>query len=178
MKVVIVGAGAAGLMAAATAATTCRAHAAASEVVVLEKNRKAGVKILMSGGTRCNLTHDCGPPGIMDAFGPNGSFLRQALAALPPAAVVQLFNSLGVATQVESTGKVFPASNRALDVRDALLRNAVEAGAQIRLGTCVQSIQREAERFIVRTDQDELLADRLIITSGGRTKPDICPIHQ
>ncbi|MGV3485944.1 MAG: NAD(P)/FAD-dependent oxidoreductase [Planctomycetaceae bacterium] len=171
MHVVIVGAGAAGLMAAATAATTCRADAEPGEVTVLEKNRKAGVKILMSGGTRCNLTHDCGPAGIMEAFGQGGSFLRQALALMPPADVVGLFHSLGVATQVESTGKVFPSSNRALDVRDALLRYATEAGAQVRLATSVQSIEPDGPRFSVHTDQGTLIADRVIVTSGGRSYP-------
>ncbi len=171
MNIVIIGAGAAGLMAAATAAATSRDRNATSRIVVLEKNRKAGVKILMSGGTRCNLTHDCGPAGIMEAFGKGGSFLRQALTLLPPDAVVQLFNSLGVATQVESTGKVFPTSNRALDVRDALLRYAITAGAEVQLATTVNAIDRDGDGFIVRMDQGELAADRVIVTSGGRSYP-------
>jgi len=171
MNIVIVGAGAAGLMAAATAAAACRERAVESRVVVLEKNRKAGVKILMSGGTRCNLTHDCGPAGIMEAFGNGGSFLRQALAILPPAAIVQLFNSLGVATQVESTGKVFPTSNRALDVRDALLRYAIEAGAEVKLGVTVKSIETAGQQFVLRMDDGDMTADRVIVTSGGRSYP-------
>jgi len=171
MNIVIVGAGAAGLMAAATAAAACREQPGESRVVVLEKNRKAGVKILMSGGTRCNITHDCGPAGIMEAFGRGGSFLRQALAILPPAAVVELFNSLGVATQVESTGKVFPSSNRSLDVRDALLRYTIEAGAEVKLGVTVKSIERDGERFLVRMDDGDMSADRVIVTSGGRSYP-------
>ena len=171
MNIVIIGAGAAGLMAAATAAAACGDQAATSRVVVLEKNRKAGVKILMSGGTRCNLTHDCGPAGIMEAFGRGGAFLRQALTMLPPAAVVQLFHSLGVATQIESTGKIFPSSNRALDVRDALLRYAIEAGAEVKLGSTVKSIDRECDHFVIRTDGGDLVADRLIVTSGGRSYP-------
>lgn len=171
MNIAIIGAGAAGLMAAATAGTVCRAAGTSAQITVLEKNRKAGVKILMSGGTRCNLTHDCGPSGIMEAFGQGGAFLRQALASLPPTAVVQLFNSLGVATQIESTGKVFPTSNRALDVRDALLRYATEAGAEVRLGTAVGSIQPEGARWLIRTDNGDLVADRVIVTSGGRSYP-------
>ncbi len=171
MNIVVIGGGAAGLMAAATAAKACRQRAVASRVVVLEKNRKAGVKILMSGGTRCNITHDCGPEGIMLAFGRGGSFLRQALSVLPPAAVVQLFHSLGVATQVESTGKVFPTSNRALDVRDALLRYTIECGAEVKLEASVKAIDRDADGFIVRMEDGDLLADRVIVTSGGRSYP-------
>src|SRR5437764_3221422 len=73
--VIVVGAGAAGLMAAVRAAELGR------RVLVLEKNRKPGVKILMSGGTRCNITHDTDERGIVAAYGPPGRFLHSALAA-------------------------------------------------------------------------------------------------
>ncbi len=183
MNIVIVGAGPAGLMAAAIAAQ----HAASSthpiRVLVLEKNRKAGVKILMSGGTRCNLTHHCGNDGIMEAFGANGKFLRQALDHLSPGGTVELFHRLGVPTEIEPvTDKIFPASNRAIDVRDALLRYATQSGAEVMLGTAVKSIVREVDSFAVRTTDSnpsepngisdrEIRADRLILTSGGRSYP-------
>lgn len=159
------------MMAAATAALRLKETGSEGQVVLLEKNRKAGVKILMSGGTRCNLTHDCGPEGIMEAFGKGGPFLRQALAALTPDQVVQLFHSLGVATQVESTGKIFPASNRALDVRDALQGYATRAGAELRLGFAVQRIERTGEGFRVHGAEESLEAERVIVTVGGRSYP-------
>src|SRR3954464_13330371 len=105
---VVIGAGAAGLMAATHAAERGR------RVLLLEKNRKVGVKILMSGGTRCNITHDCDARGIVAAFGRNGPFLHSALAALSPQDVIDLFRELGVATKVEPGGKVFPTSDRAI----------------------------------------------------------------
>src|SRR5262245_25244890 len=95
--VVVVGAGAAGLMAAIRAAEEGR------RVLLLEKNRKAGVKILMSGGTRCNLTHATDNRGIVEAFGPNGRFLYSALAALSVEDTVAFFEAEGVATKVEET---------------------------------------------------------------------------
>lgn len=172
LNIVVIGAGAAGLMAAASAARQAADSGVGCQVTVLEKNRKAGVKILMSGGTRGNLTHHCGPEGIMEAFGRGGPFLRQALAALPPAAVVQLFHSLGVPTQVESTGKVFPVSNRAVDVRDALLRYAVEAGAEVRLGAAVRGLHRAADSgFAIELEGETLAADRVIVTVGGKSWP-------
>lgn len=163
--VVVIGAGAAGMMAAARAAQ----HGAST--LVLEKNRKAGVKILMSGGTRCNLTHDCDAAGIMEAFGRGGRFLRQALDALGPRETVRLFNDLGVATKVEETGKVFPASDRAVEVRDALQQWAVQSGARIELGTAVEGVFPEAERFVVKTTESSVEAKRVIVTSGGRSWP-------
>src|SRR5882762_4936928 len=97
--VVIVGAGAAGLMAAIRAAERGR------RTLLLEKNRKPGVKIRMSGGTRCNLTHATDNRGIVDAYGPPGRFLHSALAALSVQDTLDLFHAEGVATKVEETGK-------------------------------------------------------------------------
>src|ERR671924_853843 len=114
--VIVIGAGAAGLMAAIRAAERSR------RTLLLEKNRKAGVKILMSGGTRCNLTHATDNRGIVEAFGPPGRFLHSALAALSVHETIALFEAEGVATKVEETGKIFPVSNKAIDVLDALLR--------------------------------------------------------
>ncbi len=173
MNIAVIGAGAAGLMAAASAAIHAAQQGLDARVIVLEKNRKAGVKILMSGGTRCNLTHDCGPEGIMEAFGRGGPFLRPALAALSPQDVVQLFHSLGVATQIESTGKVFPISNRAIDVRDALLRYAVDAGAEVRLAAGVRSLRREPSGcgFVIEMATETLQVDRVIVTVGGKSWP-------
>ncbi|HKB40710.1 MAG TPA: FAD-dependent oxidoreductase, partial [Gemmataceae bacterium] len=94
--VVVLGAGAAGLMAAIHAAEQgCR-------VLLLEKNRKPGVKILMSGGTRCNLTHATDNRGIVEAFGPPGRFLHSALAALSVDDTIAFFEGEGVATKVET----------------------------------------------------------------------------
>src|SRR6266478_2712540 len=113
--IVVLGAGAAGLVAAFRAAELGR------RVLLLEKNRKPGVKILMSGGTRCNITHDCDNRGIVEAYGPAGKFLHSALAAFGVRDTIELFESEGVATKIEEYGKVFPVSNRAADVLAALL---------------------------------------------------------
>src|SRR6059058_6221030 len=108
--VAVIGAGAAGLMAALRAAELCRS------VLVLEKNRRAGVKILMSGGTRCNITHATDNRGIVEAYGPQGHFLHSALASFGVQDCLDFFAAEGVATKVEETGKVFPVSNKAADV--------------------------------------------------------------
>src|SRR5213594_1979050 len=126
--VVVIGAGAAGLLAAIHAAERGR------RTLLLEKNRKAGVKILMSGGTRCNITHATDNRGIVEAFGPPGRFLHSALAALSVEATIALFETEGVATKVEETGKVFPVSNKASDVLAALLRRLERSGAALALG--------------------------------------------
>lgn len=145
------------------------------QVLLLEKNKKLGVKILMSGGTRCNITHDCGVQGIVEAFGRNGKFLHSALAALPPSEVVHKIESQGVATKVEATGKIFPVSNKALDVRDALVGLGSQAGATILNDCPVQNIERagdeSVDRFVVVTDQGKYSGETVIITSGGKSYP-------
>src|ERR1700756_2116337 len=100
--VAVIGAGAAGRPGAGRRAER------GLHTVLLEKNRRPGVKILMSGGTRCNITHATDNRGIVEAFGPAGRFLHSALAALSVDETVALFESAGVPTKIEESGKVFP----------------------------------------------------------------------
>src|SRR5207302_1272549 len=93
--VIVIGAGAAGLMAALRAAERGR------RVLILEKNKKPGVKILMSGGTRCNITHATDNRGIVAAYGPPGKFLHAPLAALSVQQTIAFFEGEGVAVKTE-----------------------------------------------------------------------------
>ncbi|MDG2126410.1 MAG: NAD(P)/FAD-dependent oxidoreductase [Fuerstiella sp.] len=166
---IIAGAGAAGLMAATRAAELgCR-------TLLLEKNNKVGVKILMSGGTRCNITHAANQQGIANAFAAfskkQAGFLRSSLAALPPENVIELIEAEGVATKVEDTGKIFPVSNRAIDVRDALLRRAKNSGATLTIGAAVTEIEKPAQGFVVKTSMQRYETANLLITSGGQSYP-------
>ena len=163
--VIVIGAGAAGMLAAAEAARR------GAHVVLLEKNGKTGVKILMSGGTRCNITHDTDARGITEAFGSAKRFLQSSVGSFPPSAVVQMFHDQGVQTKVESTGKVFPVSDRAVQVRDALEAMMHQSGTELRLKTSVTGVQPEAGRWIVQTDSLTLACGRVIVTSGGRSWP-------
>jgi predicted Rossmann fold flavoprotein len=163
--IVVVGAGAAGLMAAIRAAEMGR------RVLVLEKNRKAGVKILMSGGTRCNLTHATDNRGIVEAFGPPGRFLHSALATFSVQDTVEWFESAGVATKVEETGKIFPVSNKALDVLDALLRRLQESGAWLSLEEPLLALELRSPGFDLTTPQRVINAARVILTTGGQSYP-------
>lgn len=163
---IICGAGAAGLMAAIHAAERGR------RVLLLEKGKKPGVKVLMSGGTRCNITHDCDARGIVEAFGPNGKFLHSALAHLGPRETVQFFNSEGVATKIEETGKIFPVSDRALDVLDALLKRLARSGATLALNEPVKDIEKGTEGgFRVYTPSRTLACEHVLITTGGKSYP-------
>jgi predicted Rossmann fold flavoprotein len=164
--VIVVGAGAAGLLAATRAAERGR------RTLLLEKNRKPGVKILMSGGTRCNLTHATDNRGIVEAFGSPGRFLHSALAALGVQETIDLFEAEGVPTKVEETGKVFPVSNKASDVLDALLRRLRRSGATLALEEPLRDLRRtEPDGFAVTTTHRVLAASRVILTTGGQSYP-------
>ena len=164
--VAVIGAGAAGLMAAIHAAERGK------RVLLLEKNRKPGVKILMSGGTRCNITHDCDNRGIVEAFGPNGKFLHSALATLTVQQTIAFFEELGVATKAEDTGKIFPVSNRALDVLNALLTRLRRSGATLSLEEPVGDLRRSAAcDFEITTALRQLTVPKIILTTGGLSYP-------
>lgn len=129
-----------------------RAAERGRRTILLDKNREPGVKILISGGTRCNLTHATDARGVVEAFGPNGRFLHSALAALGPQQVVELFEAEGVPTKVEPNGKVFPASDKAADVRAALVQRAKRSGCTLALGETLVDIARTDAGFQLTTE--------------------------
>jgi predicted Rossmann fold flavoprotein len=164
--VVVVGAGAAGLVAAERAASR------GLRTLLLEKNRKPGVKILISGGTRCNLTHATDARGIVTAYGSPGRFLHSALAKLGPQDLVALVEAEGVATKIEpDTGKVFPASDRALDVANAFVGRLRRTDADLALGEALLDVERTEYGFRLDTSQRALETKRLVITTGGQSYP-------
>jgi predicted Rossmann fold flavoprotein len=165
--VVVVGAGAAGLWAAARAAELGR------DVLLLEKTPRAGTKVLASGGTRCNLTTTLGAGPAAALFGPRGArFLQPAFRALPPEAVRARFHALGVPTVEAPLEKVFPASNSARDVRDALLRWALGAGVELRVSAPVRALEPSPAGWRVLGAQGDALECRtLLLCPGGRSVP-------
>ncbi|WP_254511309.1 BaiN/RdsA family NAD(P)/FAD-dependent oxidoreductase [Anatilimnocola floriformis] len=163
--VIVIGAGAAGLMGAAEAAF--QGH----RVLLLEKNRRPGVKILISGGTRCNLTQATDKRGIVTAYREQGQFLHSALSILGPDDLIKLIEDEGVPTKREETGKIFPVSDRALDVVSALMRRFDRSGATLLLEQSVQTISQQDGTFTITTDKQTFVAGKLLITSGGKSYP-------
>ncbi|MEQ8209169.1 MAG: NAD(P)/FAD-dependent oxidoreductase [Lacipirellulaceae bacterium] len=163
--VIVVGAGAAGMMAA------IRTSKRGLRTLLLEKNPRPGVKILMSGGTRCNLTQATDARGIVEAYGPPGRFLHSALAALSPDDLIAWFAAEGVPTKVEETGKVFPVSDRAADVVAALRAKLGENDCQLQLDEPVRTITQVDQGFTVRTPKSDYEAKNLIVTTGGKSYP-------
>ncbi|MDP6357061.1 MAG: NAD(P)/FAD-dependent oxidoreductase [Planctomycetota bacterium] len=163
--VIVVGAGPAGLLAATRAAERGR------KTLLLEKNNKVGVKILISGGARCNITQETDRRGIVNAFGRNGPFLHSALAALGPEELVALINAEGVPTKIEQTGKIFPVSDKASDVAHALERRLRRSGCKVSLEEPVLRFGFDEGGLKVETPGASYSTEKLIITTGGQSFP-------
>ncbi len=164
-EAIVIGGGAAGLRAA------CRAAQRGRQTLLLEKKRRPGAKILMSGGTRCNLTHALHVRGFIEAFGVQGPFLHSAFAALGPDQLVDLVEAEGVVTKVEPTGKIFPVSDRADDILAALLARLRRSGCRLATDESVQSITPYSAGLRVVTSKRTLRAENVILTTGGQSYP-------
>jgi predicted Rossmann fold flavoprotein len=158
----VIGAGAAGLMAAIAAGRTSRARIAA-----IDSAKRIGAKILISGGGRCNVTNE-----VVRAEDFNGSrnAIAKVLRTFDVAATVAFFEDLGVPLKREETGKLFPVSNRARDVVDALLHAADDAGVEIITDMRVDVAQTllSVPGFVIN---ETIHADRVILAAGGRSVP-------
>ncbi|MHB9146108.1 MAG: BaiN/RdsA family NAD(P)/FAD-dependent oxidoreductase [Symbiobacteriia bacterium] len=178
--VLIIGGGAAGLLAAIAAAE----HGA--RVTLLERNPEPGIKVLMSGGGRCNVTNTGDVPHLVASFPGNGRFLYSAFATFGNDEVVGLLAQEGIGTHVEDRGRVFPNSGQARDVVGALLRRAQRLGVTALTNRRVTSVSRgRGSGFIVRGksvsgrgrsahevgQEQTWTADRLIICTGGVSYP-------
>ena len=163
----VIGAGAAGLMAAVAAA------GAGASVTVYERNAMAGKKILVSGKGRCNFTRDCSVQELVEGFAPRGRFLYSALSSFGPAQMCSLMENLGVPYKIERGRRVFPASDRASDVRDALYNRAVSSGARFVLGRRIARLAMEGGSVVGIIDARGALfrADAVICATGGASYP-------
>jgi predicted Rossmann fold flavoprotein len=163
--IVIAGAGAAGL---ATAIFRRRIDAAA-RVVLLEGARRPGAKILVSGGGRCNVTN--AQVTERDFNGGSPASIRQVLRSLSVSDTVAFFRDIGVRLHEEERGKLFPDSNRARDVLDALLGESTRLGVERLDGHRVLSIERADEGFGIETVAGSVRARRVVLATGGQSLP-------
>ena len=162
----IVGAGAAGLW----AAEACARRGVST--LVVEKTNKTGTKILSSGGTRCNLTTTLDPTAAAGWFGEAKRFVMPALRNLSPQDVRARFEALGVRTKEEEEfEKVFPRSDSALEVRNALEAAARRAGAVFRFNSAVTSVEQEGSGWCVHGASFRARCSRLLLCVGGKSYP-------
>lgn len=167
----VVGGGAAGLLAAAASAARLREAGGEPRVVVLEAAREPGRKVLVSGGGHCNVLPSREARARFVSSSPR-RLVDRFLDRFPLAAQRAFFEELlgGPLREEPEAAKLFPPTNRARDVRDALVARARSAGAEIRTSTPVRGLsRRESGGFDVRLDGDALAAPRVVLATGGRS---------
>jgi len=169
VEVAVVGAGAAGLFAATWAGRAQRAAGSAPSVAAFDGAARLGAKILVAGGGRCNVTHWRVDEG--DYAGSTAPAIRKVLRRFGVERTTAFFAELGVELKREETGKLFPVTDSARTVLDALLRAAADAGARVRNPDRVEAIERSGDGFAVRSASGTTPARRVILCTGGKALP-------
>ena len=162
--IAIIGAGAAGLAAGIFAAETNPSL----RIILLDSAKTIGAKILISGGGRCNVTNQ---KVTASDFHGNRRVIDRILRRFDEEATIRWFDSLGIPLKTEATGKLFPVSNKARTVLDALLRRSEELSLALLTQHPVQSITYQGKDFLIQHSQGVLQARQLILATGGRSLP-------
>ena len=162
---VIIGGGAAGCMCAVTAARR------GLDVVLLEPNRELGRKLRITGKGRCNVTNDCSPREFIEAVPGGGRFLQGAIHRFSCQDAMAFFEELGVPLKTERGRRVFPVSDRADDVADALARECCRLGVKV-LRSRALGIEAGPEGVrAVKTESGSIACGGVVICTGGLSYP-------
>lgn len=169
--VAVVGAGAAGLMAAISAARSN----SVLKINLFDSREKIGAKILMSGGTRCNVTHREVLP--QDYQGGSRNFIKNVLHAFDAERAKQFFKEIGVELVLEETGKLFPATHSGKTVLEALVRESKSRHVELISGVKITQVRKEKDFFILKGrnkagEYQEWAAQRVVLTTGGLSYPE------
>lgn len=163
--VIVVGAGAAGLMCAGTAAQRGR------RVLVLEKNKKPARKVMITGKGRCNVTNFCDTQDFLQAVRRNPRFLYSAMGSFSCYEAYGFFEELGVPLKVERGNRVFPESDHAADVVDALVKWVKESGAVIREGEVTELLLEDGRVIGAACGREKFYAQSVAVCTGGKSYP-------
>ena len=164
-KVLVVGGGAAGMMAAVMAAKQ------GAKVILFERNDRLGKKLLITGKGRCNVTNNCSVEDVMKNTPRNGKFLYSALHAFPPEAVMELFETAGCALKTERGNRVFPVTDRSSSVLSALQSLLREYRVEIRHSRVLEILCQDHAVSGVRTEDGVCYGRCVIVCTGGCSYP-------
>jgi len=165
--IAVIGGGPAGLMAAGRCAEL------GARVILLEKNNSLGVKLLMTGGGRCNFTNNSQTRSFINELGPNASWFISAINNFGPEHIINFFQSRGLEIKVEDNNRVFPKSNKASDVLNILISYIKEGKVVVLTNSKVSKVVKKnnyVSKLILESSQ-EIVADKFIFASGGKSYP-------
>ena len=160
-KIGIIGGGPAGMMAAAMASSE------ETEVYLIEKNKKIGTKLYITGKGRCNITNSLPIEDFFNFIVTNKNFLYSSFYSFTNENLIQLLADYGVETKVERGNRVFPESNKSSDIIKALKKFMEEKNVNVVLNSNVKKISKENKKFKVITEREKLEFDKVIIATGG-----------
>lgn len=164
-KVVVIGAGASGLLAAGFAAKS------GANVILIDKNRRVGRKIMITGKGRCNLTNDCDVQSFIRNVPVNGKFLYSAINSFTPYDTMRFFEDLGLKLKIERGNRVFPVSDKAVDVVDTLYSFVKNTGCRFVCDKAVSLITENNEAVGVECENQTYYCDCVILCCGGMSYP-------
>lgn len=166
-RIVVAGGGAAGMMAAITAAR------AGARVLLLEPNEKVGRKLYITGKGRCNVTNNCSQEELLASIPRNGKFLYSALSRFSPQAVMAFFEELGVPLKTERGGRVFPRSDKAADIVDALFFELRRQGVEVKRDRLTGLRVQDGRLAAVTGEAEGTISgcEALILATGGASYP-------
>lgn len=164
-KVLVIGAGAAGMMAAGVAAQL------GASVTIIEKNQRVGRKILITGKGRCNVTNNCDEQTFIQNVPVNGRFLYSAINSFNSQDVMSFFENLGLNLKTERGNRVFPVSDRAMEVVDTMHAFVTDNGCKIVNDSAKALITENGEVIGVKCESDTYYADSVIVCCGGKSYP-------
>lgn len=165
MNIAVIGAGAAGMMAAIAAAEQGAA------VTVFERNPRPGMKINITGKGRCNLTNDCSVQDLIRNTPGNGRFLYSSFQEFDAQAVMEWFEQAGMPVKVERGNRAYPVSDRAMDVTDTLRRRMQETGVKLVQARISEIVTQEGTVTGVRSEKGVTPCDAVILCTGGKSYP-------
>ena len=161
MKVIVIGAGAAGLMA------SIKASENGHQVVLLDSNEKVGRKLYITGKGRCNVTNNVNTNEFIKNVVTNPKFMFSSINSFTPSDTIEFFNDRGVELVTERGNRVFPKSYKASDIIDCLFNECKKNGVRIAFGSKVTKVEKKNDLFYVNTTKLMYSADKLIIATGG-----------
>lgn len=164
-EIIVIGGGAAGMMAAITAARR------GAGVTLLEPNERLGKKLNITGKGRCNVTNDCDQETLMANIPGNGRFLYSALTRFTPQDAMAFFEALGVPLKVERGNRVFPVSDRSFDISGALERELRRLRVRILRERAAEITAEDGRVTGVQTDRQHHPADAVVLATGGVSYP-------
>ena len=162
---IVIGGGPAGMMATIASASD------GQPTLLIEKNNRLGKKLAGTGGGRCNVTNNGTLDDLMAGIPGNGRFLYSVFSQFDNHDIIQFFTDNGVKLKVEDHGRVFPASDQSRTIIQALENKILELGASIATNCEVVSVTKPEDIFIVKSSENTWTADKLIVTTGGKSYP-------